>query len=87
MKLVKYAFGWNIYKLEGLKDYHLNEEYVVDYFIADKCGSNREPVEGKTIGEVLEKIADAEMDNEKYKNCTFDDPHDSVSGVGAVDYR
>lgn len=61
MKLVKTAFGWSIYKLEGVKESDYRESWTVEYYVAVKHDNKlKKPVEGKTIGEVLEKIAEQE---------------------------
>jgi ferritin-like protein len=59
MKLIKTTFGWNIYKLEDLKEEAQRQEYIVEYYVALDTNTRRytNPVEGKTIGEVLEKIS------------------------------
>lgn len=48
MEYVREAFGWKIYRVEGL---------VAPYFIGIR--DTYEPVEGSSIGDLLEKIADA----------------------------
>jgi hypothetical protein len=71
MKLIKTAFGWNIYKLEDLKEESQRQEYIVEYYVALDTVSDRatNPVEGKTIGDVLEKISE-EVENHAR---TYDD--------------
>jgi hypothetical protein len=74
LKFVRRAFGWDIYKLTELKEECQRDEYTVEYYIAVKPSQpERTPIEGKKIGDVLEKIADVES-----KIINSPDTHDDI---------